>query len=738
VAFNYSFEVRLKVLLLLLSLCVSPWVHAGSSTSSTSSGEDLHKKAKASVLRVAAGLARYQLVTGLIEPHIARKKGAAWQLNHRMKGFLARQDMLDPWGNPWSVRLNTETPEVCSLGADPDSSKDDVCRAIGESQLGPRAAEVATRVRLKRLGKLKDRWTAEHGDAPWTVEDLLALEEGKSAGKLALEKDGWGLNWWTDKRETGDTICSPGPDNLATSKDDQCQEPVTDGQLAGIFIYLGILLFLGWLASRRMGDIKDFFAAGKKLGFITVAFSARATGESGWLLLGLTGMGAALGAKAFWVVGGEVLGVTIAWLFMSRRFKRLTDRYDSITVPDYLESRFKDSTNLLRLVSASTLVIFVTIYVSAQIDATGKAFEFFLDWNYFTGALVGFAVVMLYSVTGGFLAVVWSDVFQGTLMFVGLVTLPIVGLVAAGGFEPVFTGLEAQDPNLVHPLGTDTVDMVTIASILSLAMIGLGFLGSPQVFVRFLSLRDEDEIGKGAFVAILFTLLTDTGAVLIGMIGRYLMTDSGVEVDAVLGTGGENVLPLMVQDLLPTFVVGLYIAVVLSAIMSTVDSLLVVASSAAVRDVYQKVLNPSASDESLVPLCRRGTLVLGLVALAIALTVAVVNEDRTIFWFVIFGWSGIAATFCPTIILSLFWPRFSREGAIGAMITGFVSVPLFKFVAPLLGDVGPFFAGLGELPPAFLCSFAVGILVSMRKPNSPSVQTEISSDLEYSQRAKSG
>jgi len=377
----------------------------------------------------------------------------------------------------------------------------------------------------------------------------------------------------------------------------------------------------------------------------------------------------------------------------------------------------------------------VTIYVSAQIDATGKAFEFFLDWNYFTGALVGFAVVMLYSVTGGFLAVVWSDVFQGTLMFLGLVALPIVGLVVAGGFEPVFTGLEAQDPNLVNPMGTDSVDVVAIASILSLAMIGLGFLGSPQVFVRFLSLRDEEEIGKGAFVAILFTLLTDAGAVLIGMIGRYLMTDSGVEVDAVLGQGGENVLPLMVQDLMPAFVVGLYIAVVLSAIMSTVDSLLVVASSAAIRDVYQKVLNPTASDESLVPLCRRGTLFLGLIALAIALSVAVVSEDRTIFWFVIFGWSGIAATFCPTIILSLFWSRFSREGALAAMIVGFVSVPLFKFAGPHFGGAGPFFANLGELPPAFLCSFVAGIIVSLRRPHQAEVQAAIGEDMEHARQA---
>ncbi|MEC9073173.1 MAG: sodium/proline symporter, partial [Myxococcota bacterium] len=202
-------------------------------------------------------------------------------------------------------------------------------------------------------------------------------------------------------------------------------------KLLGILLYLGVLLAIGVVASRRMKDVRDFFAAGKQLSFWSVAFSARATGESAWLLLGLTGMGAAMGVKAFWVVFGEVLGVTVAWLLMSRRFKRLTDRYDAITVPDYLEARFRDDGHTLRLLSAFALVVFVTIYVSAQIDATGKAFESFLSWNYYVGATFGFLVVLVYITTGGFLAVAWSDVFQGALMFFGLVLLPIVGLIAA-------------------------------------------------------------------------------------------------------------------------------------------------------------------------------------------------------------------------------------------------------------------------------------------------------------------
>lgn len=169
-----------------------------------------------------------------------------------------------------------------------------------------------------------------------------------------------------------------------------------------LIAYFGILFAIGFYASRRIKGLKDYYVGGKKLGFWVVAFSARATGESGWLLLGLTGMGAMIGAQAFWVVVGEVLGVAFAWFFMAKPFKRLTDKYDSITIPDFLESHFKSKTHLLRIISAATLAFFVTIYVSAQIDATGSAFESFLSWDYYVGALTGFAIVVIYIFFRGF------------------------------------------------------------------------------------------------------------------------------------------------------------------------------------------------------------------------------------------------------------------------------------------------------------------------------------------------
>ncbi len=494
--------------------------------------------------------------------------------------------------------------------------------------------------------------------------------------------------------------------------------PLSAAKLIGVVLYLAVLLGIGIVASRRMKDMRDYFAGGKDMGFWSVAFSARATGESAWLLLGLTGMGAIHGFHALWVVVGEVVGVGGAWLVMSRRFKELTDEYDSITIPDYLESRFGDTSRRLRVVSAGALMVFVTIYVSAQIDATGTAFETFLGWNYFTGMVVGFAVVLVYIVSGGFVAVVWSDVFQGALMGLGLVLLPIIGLVHAGGWTPVSQGLAAIDPSMLQfGIGQGSLGVL---STVALVGIGLGFLGSPQVFVRFIALRSTNEINKGAAVAIGWTLFADVGAVMTGMIGRHLLTAPGQDPVDVLGKGGESVLPILVESILPAFAVGLFIAVVLSAIMSTVDSLLIVASSAVVRDGYQKILHPELPDTELVGLGRKVTFALATVALVIAASVAILVPGRTVFWFVIFGWSGIAATFCPTVILSLFWRGMTASGALAAMISGFAAVPFFKFVAPQLPGVGAEFGALEELTPAFAVSMVVGVVVSVLGRPSPS------------------
>ena len=480
-----------------------------------------------------------------------------------------------------------------------------------------------------------------------------------------------------------------------------------------LFLYFIILFLIGYFASKRIKNTEDYYVGGKKLGFWVVAFSARATGESAWLLLGLTGLGAMVGVSAFWVVLGEVVGVSISWFFMAEKFKKLTDNYKSITIPDYLVSRFQSKTHTLRIVAATALSLFVIIYVSAQIDATGSAFESFLGWNYFTGAVVGFLIVLTYIFTGGFVAVAWSDLFQGLIMLFGLLLLPIVAFLSIGTEVSLSQELTKLAPSFLNIWGDGGFNAINFFTILGYAFIGLGFMGSPQLFIRFMSIKNISEIKKGRWVAVIFTIITDSCAVLIGIYGRYLLTSLGDNTEEILGNGAQNVLPLLVDKIMPLTLIGIYIAAVLSAIMSTIDSLLVVASSAISRDFYQQIFKPDKSERELAKISRIITLILAILALIIALIVAAISPTRTIFWFVMFGWSGIAATFCPTIILSIFWNKFSEKGAIASMITGFLSVPLFKFGLSSLDTIGIYFEKMGELGPSFFLAIVVGILVSL-------------------------
>lgn len=487
-------------------------------------------------------------------------------------------------------------------------------------------------------------------------------------------------------------------------------------KIIALSLYVLILFLIGYVASKRIKNISDFYVGGKKIGYWAVAFSARATGESGWILIGLTGMGALAGLSAYWVVVGEVLGVAISWLFMAKPFKRLTDKYDSVTVPDYLESHFNTKTHWLRGISATVLSIFVVIYVSSQIDATGIAFESMLGMNYFQGAILGFLIVLVYIFIGGFVAVVWSDLFQGFLMFLGLVALPIVAWLSIDMDGGVLQELNQIDPALTSIWGGQRDLWLNVATILGFAAIGLGFLGSPQVYVRFMSIKNEAEITKGSRVAILFTLLTDFAAVSIGVLARIFFTDAGQDPEVIFGIGGADVLGMMTEHFLPLVLTAIYVAIILSAIMSTIDSLLVMASSAIVRDFYQKIMRPDLSNSQLTKTSRWVTLIIAFLALGLAMVIALVAPERQVFWVIIFGWSGIAATFCPVIILSLFWKAYSEPGAIASMISGFLSVVLVKFVLQASPVWGKYFEKIDVLLPSFLIALAFGWLFTKLFP----------------------
>ncbi len=459
-----------------------------------------------------------------------------------------------------------------------------------------------------------------------------------------------------------------------------------------LIAYLAVLVGIGLWGSRDSGNVSAYYVAGKRLPSWVIAFSSNATGESAWLLLGLTGMGYLVGIHAFWVVLGEVLGVALSWVFVARPFKEYTTRFDSITVPDYLEDRFRDSRRVIRLVSVLIIVTMVTVYAAAQLTASGKAFQSFLGTSYELGLVIGFVIILFYTTVGGFKAVAYSDVLQGVLMLLCLVALPMVGIAAAGGWSNLMSDLRSVDPALLLPFGEYGFTVRGVASALSFVGVGLAFLGAPQLLTRFISARGHQEIVSGSVLAVGCMIFFDTGAVLAGMAGRSLYPGLA---------DPETVMPMMSLNLFPSVLTGLFLVVVLAAMMSTVDSLLILASSAVVRDLLQKIWKPGFQQRQLSRIGKLTTVVIGVAALAMAL-----GEVRMIFWFVLFAWSGLGAAFGPPVLCSLFWRRTTKAGALAGLIGGFLTTVLWVLL------VKEHFYDLYEMLPGFAAGLLTTWLVS--------------------------
>ena len=462
--------------------------------------------------------------------------------------------------------------------------------------------------------------------------------------------------------------------------------------IAVVVGYLAVLVGIGVWSRSSSRDISGYYVGHKQLPSWVIAFSSNTTGESAWLLLGLTGMGYLVGVHAFWVVLGEVLGVTLAWRFVAIPFKEATDRYDAITVPDYLEARFRDTRHIFRIVGMIIIVTMVTAYTSAQLTASGKAFSSFLGTSYQAGVLIGAAVILFYTTVGGFKAVAYSDVLQGVLMFTGLLVMPIVGIVAAGGWIPLMNQLRQLDPALVTPMGSAGFSLTGVLSAASFVGIGLAFLGAPQLLIRFISAKNKQAIVDGGVIAVICIIVFDVGAVLTGMAGRALF-------DGLADP--ETIFPTMSAELFPAVFTGLFLVMVLAAIMSTVDSVLILASSAVVRDVIQKTFNSPASESRLTVYGKVTTVIIGLIALVFAF-----GETRVLFWFVLFAWSGLGAAFTPVVLAALFWKGTTREGAIAGMVVGFLTTVIW--VVAFKADV----YDLYEMIPGFLAAFLAIAVVS--------------------------
>ena len=248
-------------------------------------------------------------------------------------------------------------------------------------------------------------------------------------------------------------------------------------------------------------------------------------------------MGYLVGFHAMWVVLGEVLGVALAWTVVARPFKEFTDRYNAITVPDYLADRFKDRGHALRIVSAVIIFTMVVAYTAAQLVMSGKAFSSFIGTSYLTGVLIGAAVILVYTSVGGFKAVAYSDLVQGVLMFLCLLLLPIAGIWHAGGWSALVAGIGQADPALLRPMGAHGFSLAGVVSAVSFAGIGLAFLGAPQLLTRFMSARDRRQIPRGGVIAVACIVVFDVGAVLAGIAGTLSLSRAGRPRDRVPGHG---------------------------------------------------------------------------------------------------------------------------------------------------------------------------------------------------------
>ena len=457
-----------------------------------------------------------------------------------------------------------------------------------------------------------------------------------------------------------------------------------------LIVYLGILAALAIWSRRETHTLAGFYLAGKKLPYWVVAFSTNATGESGWLLLGLSGMGYAVGAQAYWVVVGEIAGIALSWGIVSRRLKRLGDETDSITVPDVLAAKFADKWHLIRAVAVIIIVVMVTTYVTAQMVSSGKAFSSFLGMKYETGVIVGSIFIIGYTFVGGYKAVSYTDVVQGVLMLVGLIAVPAAAIVAAGGIGEVKSSLAYQDPALL--------DMFAFASghawigIVSFLAIGLPFMGVPQLLIRYMSARDDGEIKKARIMSVIVLLFFTAGAVTAGVAGRALYP--GLE-------DSETIFPVISSNLFPPVISGMLLVVVLSAIMSTVDSLLLLASSAVVRDTYQKIMGSTDSDAVLSNYGKVITIVIGVIAVLLG-----IQEPRVIFDFVLASWSGLGSAFGPAIIGILYYKRITWAGVLSGMLGGFIVSVVW------LTWFKTDYHGLYEAIPGFIAGFVLTYAVS--------------------------
>mgnify|MGYP005840898701 CR=1 FL=1 len=461
------------------------------------------------------------------------------------------------------------------------------------------------------------------------------------------------------------------------------------GSIVAFVLYLVVMLGIGLAAYQLTRNLADFVLGGRSLGPGVAALSAGASDMSGWLLLGLPGAIYAGGLGQTWIAIGLVVGAYLNWQFVARRLRVYTAiSSDAITIPDYLDSRFRDQAKLLRIISAVVILVFFTFYVSAGLVGGGVLFERSFGLDYGVALWVGAAVIVAYTFLGGFLAVCWTDFVQGIMMFIALILVPLVAITELGGWDATVSRVAALEPGL-----NDVFHDVTLFGIVSLMAWGLGYFGQPHILARFMAVRAPRDIPTARLICMTWMVLGLYGAIFTGYAGRAYFADAPLD-------NPETVFITFTQVLFHPWVAGFLLAAILAAIMSTIDSQLLVCSSALTEDLYRGLLRRGAGDRELVIVGRLSVLAVALLAAILAM-----DPESRILDLVAYAWAGFGAAFGPVVILSLFWRRLTRNGAIAGLIAGAVMVIVWKQLAGGLFD-------MYEIVPGFIACALAAILVS--------------------------
>ncbi|MCZ6559861.1 MAG: sodium/proline symporter PutP [Gammaproteobacteria bacterium] len=464
--------------------------------------------------------------------------------------------------------------------------------------------------------------------------------------------------------------------------------------------YLGVVFVIGFVAWRRTKNLSDYILGGRSLGSGVAALSAQASDMSGWLLMGLPGYAYLAGFEAGWLMIGLLVGTYLNWRIVAAKLRTATEQYgDSLTLPDYFERRFNDHSGMLRIVSASFILIFFTFYTSSGLVAGGKLFETVFGMSYTLAVIAGTVTVVVYTFIGGFLAVSWTDFFQGLLMFLALIIVAVLGISAADGFAGLSVSMAGKNLHLLIPFTAADGQPLTFIAVASLLGWGLGYFGQPHILARFMAIRSAEHVPRARHIALVWVAIALSAGLLIGLEGIVLVDPP------LVGGDSEKVFMVLTTLLLNPVIAGICLAGILAAIMSTADSQLLVASSAISEDFYKGLLKPKKlTDARLLQIGRLAVVGIAIIAMVVAL-----NVDTTVLEQVAFAWAGLGAAFGPTIILSLYWKNSNYLGALAGILTGGLTVIIWK---QLSGGPGGIF-DLYEIVPGVAFSFIAFWLASL-------------------------